>query len=123
MERLWKIGLDELVLWLPVLMILVAVACYVAERIRPKTEKKERAGSQWLSKCRDLHSRGGLSDEEFRTIKTTFAAQLRAESSHNGNSGGSSGAKGVETAGWDDSNDPVRRGFWKRLQDWLGRRA
>jgi hypothetical protein len=123
MERLWKTGLEELVLWLAVLMILVAVACYVAEKIRPKPEKKELAGSQWLSKCRDLHSRGELSDEEFRTIKTTFAAQLREESSHNGRSVETSRAKGPETAGWDNSNDPVRHGFWRRLQGLFGGRA
>jgi hypothetical protein len=123
MEKLWKTGLDEVVLWLAVLLILVAVACYVAEKIRPKPEKKELTGSQWLSKCRDLHSQGELSDEEFRTIKTTFAAQLREESSRNGHSIGTNRVKGAETAGWDDSNDPVRHGFWKRLQDLFGGRA
>ena len=32
-----------------------------------------------LTKFRDLHSKGELSDEEFRTIKTKLADQLRAE--------------------------------------------
>ena len=120
MERLWKTGLDELVVWLAVLMIIVAIACYVTEKIRPKTEKKERAASEWLSKWRDLHSRGGLSDAEFRTIKTTFAAQLREQSSPNGKRVGTGDANGVETAGWDDSNGRVKRGFWQRLQHLLG---
>ncbi len=87
MERLWKTELEWLILWLAVLAILVAIARYVTEKIRPKTEKKERAASQWLSKCGDLHSRGELSDAEFRTIKTTVATQLVDELSDNGEKG------------------------------------
>ncbi len=57
-------------LWIAVLAILVAIAWYVIGKIRPKTVQKERTASQWLSKYRELHSQGELSDEEFRTIKT-----------------------------------------------------
>ena len=79
MERLWKTELEWLFLWLAVLMTVVAIACYVTEKIRPKTVQKERLAGQWLSKCRDLHSQGELSDEEFRTIKTTLATELQDE--------------------------------------------
>lgn len=87
MERLWKTELEWLIVWLAVLAILVALARYVTGKIRPMTEKKERAVSQWLSKCGDLHSRGELSDAEFRTIKTTVATQLQDELSDNGEKG------------------------------------
>ena len=64
-------------LWIAVLAIMVAMAWYVIEKIRPKPEKKEPLASQWLSKYRELHSQGVLSDEEFRTIKTTLASNSK----------------------------------------------
>jgi uncharacterized membrane protein len=66
---------------------LVTVAYYVIGKIRPKPAQKERKASQWLSKFRELHSQGELSDEEFRTIKTTLAAQLQDELKDNGEKG------------------------------------
>ncbi|TWT87117.1 hypothetical protein Mal64_26520 [Pseudobythopirellula maris] len=35
--------------------------------------------SELLTKFREVHSRGGLSDDEFRTIKTKLAPELGAE--------------------------------------------
>ncbi len=78
-DRLWQLEPEWLVLWLAVLAAMVAVAWYIVSKIRPGSEKKEPTASQWLSKYRDLHSQGGLSDEEFRTIKTTLATQLQEE--------------------------------------------
>ncbi len=83
-ERFWQAGPEGLVIWIAVLAVLVAIAYYVIEKIRPKTVQKEHKASQWLSKFRELHSKGGLSDEEFRTIKTTLAAQLQDELNDNG---------------------------------------
>ncbi len=87
MERFWEAGPEWLVLWIAVLAILVTVAYYVVGKIRPKPVQKERKASQWLSKFRELHSQGELSDEEFRTIKTTLAAQLQDELKDNGEKG------------------------------------
>jgi len=87
MERFWDCNPEWLVLWIAVLAILTAVAWYVIGKIRPKTIQKELTASKWLSKCRDLHSQGGLSDEEFRTIKTTLATQLQDELKDNGDKG------------------------------------
>jgi hypothetical protein len=75
----WQLGREWLVVWIAVLAILLTVAWYVIDKIRPKPEKKEPLASEWLSKYRDLHSRGVLSDEEFRTIKTTLNKQLQDE--------------------------------------------
>ena len=60
-----------------VLAVLIATAWYVIGKIRPKPVQKERRASQWLSKFREMHSRGVLSDEEFRTIKTTLTERLQ----------------------------------------------
>jgi hypothetical protein len=116
MERFWKTELEWAILWLAVLAILVAIARYITEKIRPKAVQKERTISQWLSKCRDLNSQGDLSDEEFRTIKTTLIAQLQAELSNNGKRVRTDDADRAEIAGLDDSNGPPRLGFWKRLR-------
>jgi hypothetical protein len=78
---------EWLVLWIGLLAVLVTVACYVIGKIRPKPVQKERQASQWLSKFRELHSQGGLSDEEFRTIKTTLVTQLQDELNDNGEKG------------------------------------
>ncbi len=87
MERFWDSNPEWLVLWIAVLAILTAVAWYVLGKIHPKTIQKELSANKWLSKCRDLHSQGGLSDEEFRTIKTTLATQLQDELKDNGDKG------------------------------------
>ena len=87
LERFWETGPERLVLWLAVLAIMVAVAIYVIGKIRPKTVQKEHEVDQWLSKCRELHSQGELSDEEFRTIKTNLASQTQRELNDNGEEG------------------------------------
>ena len=83
MGRFWQAGPEGLVLWIAVLAILLALAWYIVDKIRPKPEKKEPLASQWLSKYRELHSQGVLSDEEFRTIKTTLNKQLQDELKRN----------------------------------------
>jgi hypothetical protein len=46
---------------------------------RPKT-------SEMLTKFRELHLRGGLSDDEYRTIKTKLATQIDSELNGNNQS-------------------------------------
>jgi uncharacterized membrane protein len=87
MGRFWEADAESLVLWVAVLAVLVTVAWYLIGKIRPKSAQKERRASEWLSKCRESHSQGELSDEEFRTIKTNLAAQLQEELNDNGDKG------------------------------------
>jgi hypothetical protein len=79
MERFWEAEPERLVVWLSVLAVLVAVGYYVIWKVRPKPAQREPRASQWLSKFQELHDGGKLSDEEFRTIKTTLASQLQDE--------------------------------------------
>ena len=69
----------DLVVRLAVLAILVAIAYYVIGKIRAESVQQEPGASELLSKFRDLHSQGDLSETEFRTIKTTLAARLQDE--------------------------------------------
>jgi len=82
-ERLWKAGLEELIVWAAVLGIAVTVAYYVIAKVRTAPAQYEPTASELMSKFRETHSQGGLSDEEFRTIKTTLTEQLREELSDN----------------------------------------
>ena len=86
-DRFWKVNFGWYCLWFAVLATVLAVAYYVITKIRPEPEKKEPQASQWLSKYREMHSRGELSDEEFRTIKTKLAEQLQDELNDNGETG------------------------------------
>jgi uncharacterized membrane protein len=87
MDRLRNANVGWYFFWFAVLASLLAVAYYVITKIRPEPEKKEPLASQWLSKYREMHSRGELSDEEFRTIKTKLAEQLQDELNDNGETG------------------------------------
>jgi hypothetical protein len=83
--RLWEKASSEwLILSLVILAVLMGVAAYIIAKIRAEPAKKEQQASDWLSKYSDLHSKGGLSDEEFRTIKTKLAEQLQDELKGNG---------------------------------------
>jgi hypothetical protein len=86
-DRFWSLGPEKLVLWLAVLAAMIAVGAYLILKIRPKTVQNEPAASELLSKFRELHSQGELSDEEFRTIKTTLSAQLQQELKGSGKKG------------------------------------
>jgi uncharacterized membrane protein len=87
MEQLFEADAEFLVLWAAILAALVAVAIYVIKKVRAKAVQKEPTTSELLSKFRELHSRGELSDAEFRTIKTTLASQLHEELKDNGQTG------------------------------------
>lgn len=50
---------------------------WLVKRWRDVRAEDTPAASDLLTNFRELHSQGGLSDEEYRTIKTTLAGQLR----------------------------------------------
>jgi uncharacterized membrane protein len=83
-DRLMRANVGWYIFWMAVLASLLAVTYYVILKIRAEPEKKEPLASQWLSKYREMHSRGELSDEEFRTIRTKLAEQLQDELKDNG---------------------------------------
>ena len=77
MERLLDFEAEQLVIWVAILSVAAAVAAYVIGKVRAKPVQQEPTASELISKFRELHSRGDLNDAEFRTIKTTLAAQLQ----------------------------------------------
>jgi hypothetical protein len=86
-ERFLETRPELLVLYFAVLAIVVAVAAYAIARLRGASAQQEPKAGELLSKFREMHSRGELSDAEFREIKTTLAAQLRKELKDDGQTG------------------------------------
>jgi uncharacterized membrane protein len=66
-------------LWFAVIIALTALAVVVMRRFRGGSAQDRLSATELLTKFRDLHVRGGLSDDEYRTIKTKLATQLDAE--------------------------------------------
>ena len=73
------VDIRQLVLAVVVLAIAVAIGVYCLGKIRAKAVQKESSASQLLTKFREMHSQGVLSDEEFRTIKTALTERLQTE--------------------------------------------
>ena len=80
-------ALLSLLTWGSLLAVMVAVAVRLIKRIRRGSENQEATTSQMLSKFCELHSRGELSDAEFRTIKTALATRSKRELKDNGERG------------------------------------
>jgi hypothetical protein len=70
-----------------VLAALICLAKYVLRKIRAETVQHELSTEELLSKFRESHERGDLSDSEFRTIKTTLAEKLQNELRDDGQMG------------------------------------
>jgi uncharacterized membrane protein len=87
LDRFWAAGGEWLIFWLALLAIALCVANYVIGKVRGKSLQQEPGASELLIKFRHLHSRGELSDAEYRTIKTTLAAQIQQELKDNAETG------------------------------------
>jgi len=69
----------ELWIWIGVLVLLVGLGAYVLERWRRVSGSGRPSAQDWLSHFRQMHSEGLLSDQEFRTIRSTLIPQIRQE--------------------------------------------
>lgn len=86
-DRLLDAGAEELIIWTAVVAALLAVGIYLIGKVRSASVQHEPTASELISKFRESHSRGELSDEEFRTIKTTLGARLQEELNDDGETG------------------------------------
>jgi uncharacterized membrane protein len=66
-------------LWFAAIFALLALAVAVVRRWRGGSADDQPSSSELLTKFRDLHVRGTLSEDEYRTIKTKLATQLEAK--------------------------------------------
>jgi uncharacterized membrane protein len=65
------------------IFVMTAIGIAVVRRFRDRSANDRPPSSEMMSKFRELHAEGGLSDEEFRTIKTKLASELKAELNDN----------------------------------------
>ena len=68
-------------------LVLLAISIWLARKFRGSADEDMPLSHDMLTKFRDLHAQGKLSDEEFRTIKTRLARQLREELTENDEGG------------------------------------
>ena len=59
--------------------VLTGLGAFVVSRFRGGREDDQPTASELLTKFRELHEQGELSDEEFRNIKANLAQRLEAE--------------------------------------------
>ena len=78
---------DRLVVYIAILAAAATVAIYILGRLRGEVVQHEPPASELISKFREMHSQGELSDEEFRTITTSLAARLQQELKDSGETG------------------------------------
>jgi uncharacterized membrane protein len=83
MTALFRHPLAQAALWFAVIFALSALAAIALRRWRGSAYDVQLKPSDLLTKFRELHVRGTLSDDEYRTIKTKLARQLDAELKEN----------------------------------------
>jgi uncharacterized membrane protein len=79
MTELFRNPLFTAASWFATIFALLALAIAVVRRFRGGAADDRPTANELLTKFRELHARGGLSDDEYRTIKTKLATQLQTE--------------------------------------------
>ena len=67
------------VIWFAISTVLVVVGIYLVKRVREAFAESGPTTSDHMTKFREMHSEGDLSNTEFRTIKGTLAKRLHEE--------------------------------------------
>jgi hypothetical protein len=80
-------GLTQALVLFAIIFALMALVLAVARRFRDRSARDRLDPNELMSNFRDLHERGGLSDEEFRTIKAKLADELKSELNDNSKAG------------------------------------
>ena len=66
---------------------LTAVVLAVARRMRGRKGDDARDANEIMTNFREVYERGGLSDEEFRTIKAKLARELKGDEKNGSQAG------------------------------------
>jgi uncharacterized membrane protein len=80
-------SLIRALLMFAVIFALTAVVLAVARRFRGRAVHDKLDRHQMMTNFRELYDRGGLSDEEFRTIRAKLASELKTELNDNAGAG------------------------------------
>ncbi|MCA9231648.1 MAG: hypothetical protein KDA57_13435 [Planctomycetales bacterium] len=80
-------SLIQALLLFAVIIAMTAIGFAAVRRYRGSTVDDGLDRSKLMSNFRELHAEGGLSDEEFRTIKTKLAGECKSELNGNSSNG------------------------------------
>ena len=69
------------------IVALIAIGAYAVSKWRDATDDDTSTASELLTNFREMHSRGYLTDEEFRTIKARLSYEIREELRDSDNEG------------------------------------
>ena len=69
----------QLVLTVSAGMMLCLVAAFIVGKLRSKYRESDPGVSDLMTNFRDLHLQGGLSDEEYRNIKSKLASRMQQQ--------------------------------------------
>ena len=83
MPELFRHPLFEAALWFALILLLIALALVFVRKWRGSDADDQRDPVELLTKFRELHVRGGLSDDEYRTIKTKLATRSETKLNNN----------------------------------------
>ena len=67
--------------------ILIAFGAYILSKWRGTIDENNMTTNELLTKFREMHSKGVLSDQEVRTIKTSLSEELQQELNDSGKRG------------------------------------
>ena len=76
MAEFFSHPLSQAALWFAAIFALLALSILVLRRWRGGSADDRLSASELLTKFRELHVRGSLSEDEYRTIKTKLATQI-----------------------------------------------
>lgn len=72
-------SLTQAALLFAAVFVLTAIGIVIVRKFRDTDSDDTAESSEMMTRFRDLHEQGGLSDEEFRNIKGKLATKLRAD--------------------------------------------
>ncbi len=87
MEEFFARPLARAALLFAAIAALTALGAFIVSRFRGGAGDDQPTASELLSKFRQQHERGQLSDEEFRNIKAKLAVRMDAELKDSGGKG------------------------------------
>ena len=68
-------------------LMLIALGAYIVGRFRGRVKEDQPPTSDMITKFREMHSQGDLSEKEYRTIKTVLETKFQEEINDNGEPG------------------------------------
>ena len=80
-------NLAHAILLFGLIFVMIGAGVYAVKKFRGQLDQRASLTSDMTTTFRQLHGRGDLSDDEYRTIKTMLDNEIRKDSSETGKTG------------------------------------